>query len=126
MPETCQRCGSSRIIPNVPLLDRSGEWTILEPSLVKVERNPDGWIGFLRDAAYGKVALRICGDCGFAELHVDNHRQLYEHYLRFLGQVPEADKLADETTCLSCGNVIPGGEPKCPACGWSWEVPETT
>ena len=36
-----------------------------------------------------------------------------------------ADDRAEETSCLSCGERIPAGEDRCPACGWSYHDAES-
>lgn len=37
---------------------------------------------------------------------------------------PDQDAQVEETRCLSCGQVMGDGEPKCPSCGWSYEFDE--
>jgi hypothetical protein len=32
---------------------------------------------------------------------------------------PEGEKISDDA-CLACGQLIPSGEDRCPACGWSF------
>jgi ribosomal protein S27AE len=81
MNDPCTRCGSTRIIPEVPLLDRYGDAGYLsKTSNIKVAENPEAW--FLKNTKEGAVHARICGDCGYTELHTNNHRELYEAYLK--------------------------------------------
>lgn len=73
MGEACEKCGSDKIIENLPLQDR-GQAT------VAVERNPDALL--FKDAVYGSVSLRICCACGRAELYVANGKELWEKYTK--------------------------------------------
>jgi hypothetical protein len=45
-----------------------------------VEQNPKALI--FKETMSGAVHARVCGDCGYTELHTSNHRELYEAYLR--------------------------------------------
>jgi hypothetical protein len=135
MQETCSRCGSAKIIPRVPLLDRYGEMGgFTDPAEVRVHGDPQAWV--FKETATGQVSLRICGECGHAELQVSNFRELYERYEKS-GQHerdkesgPPADSVAadsaPEGACLSCGKPIPEEASRCPACGWSWAAEQVT
>ena len=35
-----------------------------------------------------------------------------------------ADDLAEATECLECHQTIPAGTARCPACGWTYELPD--
>ena len=140
MNQTCSKCGSTKIMRNVPLLDKYGEWGNQSGTLaVKVSGAPDAWL--FKDTAVGSLTAHICADCGYTELHTRNHRELYEKYLASQGALPRdsstafADEApvaseespepangadAEPTECLSCGQTIPAGESRCPACGWTW------
>jgi hypothetical protein len=72
----CSRCDSSKIIPNVRILDRT-EYGDSQLRLA-IDANPDALI--FKDRAYGHLTADICGDCGHVELKVDNPAELYEHY----------------------------------------------
>ena len=79
MDTECPRCGSDKIIPKVPLADRYGDaGAFSSPANVHVHGDPDAW--FFKDTVAGQVTLRVCGGCGYAELNVANHRELYEKY----------------------------------------------
>jgi ribosomal protein L40E len=122
MAEQCSRCGSSRLIPNIPLPDRthrSSETT----ATVRVHANPQAWVR--KDTALGDLLLTICGDCGHADLKANNHRELYTKYLQSIGRVAESEDLASEFDCLACGAPIAGAGSSCPKCGWSWQATET-
>lgn len=81
MRGTCPRCGSDRIIPEVPLLDHYGDmgsWS--DQARVNVHGAPEAWI--FKDTVAGKLSARICGECGHAELQVSNFRELYAKYTK--------------------------------------------
>lgn len=85
MQHTCPRCGSSKIIPDVPLLDHYGDMGMQASTAeVKVSGNPQAWV--FKDTAAGMLSADICGECGHAQLRVSNHRALYEKYLKAGGQ----------------------------------------
>jgi hypothetical protein len=85
MADRCRQCGSEKIIPDVPLLDHYGDLGgRSDTATVEVYGNPQAWV--FKKTAVGKVTLRICGDCGHAELYVSNFRELYEKYQQ--AQVP--------------------------------------
>ena len=79
MHDTCHRCGSNKIVPDLPLVDYYGE--IGERS-TNIEVNVHGapQASVFKDTASGNLSVRICGECGHAELHVSNFRELYEKY----------------------------------------------
>jgi hypothetical protein len=120
MRETCPRCGSAKIIPAVPLLDHYGDTgTMSDPAEVQVHAAPQAWV--FKDTVTGTLSLRICGECGYAELQVSNFRELYEKYMKSCGTpIPE------EAACLSCGKPIPEEATVCPACGWVWGAEQGT
>ncbi len=72
----CRRCGSKRILPDVVVCDRV-DAGFKELSAV-VYRNPDALI--FKGALYGKLRARICGDCGYVELHILNPNEFYQSY----------------------------------------------
>jgi hypothetical protein len=45
---------------------------------VYVAGSPQAWV--FRDTASGGLTVRVCGECGHAELHANNFRLLYEKY----------------------------------------------
>ena len=74
----CAKCQSEKVAPNVRIMDRghySGDAGDL--SVVTYE-DPDALLfkGTKRTALYA----RICGDCGYTELYVENPREVYERY----------------------------------------------
>lgn len=80
---TCMRCGSDRILPNVPLLDHF-DVNITKQAEVNVHAAPQAW--FFKGTAVGQVFLSICGACGYAELRVSNARELWEKHQQAQGQ----------------------------------------
>ncbi|WP_254513406.1 hypothetical protein [Anatilimnocola floriformis] len=71
----CLRCGSEKIMYNVPMADHVGG-QISRPAQVEIHGNPAAW--FNKETAVGQISLTICGECGFAEMYVKNFRELYE------------------------------------------------
>jgi ribosomal protein S27AE len=81
MSKQCLRCGSSKIMSGVPLVDRYGEYgTLGGNAQMYVHGKPEAWV--FKDTAAGSVIADICGDCGYAELTVTDFRELYEKYLK--------------------------------------------
>ncbi len=77
--ETCPRCGSDQIIPDVPLPDHYGDvGGFSRDAQVEVHGAPRAWV--FKETAAGKLFLRVCGNCGHAELFVANFRELYARY----------------------------------------------
>ena len=84
MQDTCPRCGSDKIIPNLPLLDHYGDvGAFSDQAEVQVQGAPQNWV--FKDTAQGKLSLRVCGECGHAELSVSNFRELYARYEKTRG-----------------------------------------
>jgi predicted nucleic-acid-binding Zn-ribbon protein len=76
---TCERCGSTRIIPRARVIDR-GEGNHPTGSVqVGVERKPDA-LFFTAEERVNTFA-RICGECGFTELFAEDPAALYDAYL---------------------------------------------
>jgi hypothetical protein len=80
----CERCGSSKVIPRVPLWDHVGyaSSAVVEQH-VWVAGSPQAWL--MKDWAIGSLQARICGECGHVELVVENYQELYAKYLKSLG-----------------------------------------
>jgi len=74
-----------------------------------------------------QLRARVCADCGFAELRVENPLDLYLAHQRNLGQAGApapagphgAPTAAANIQCPSCGSVIHAAAKACEACGWS-------
>lgn len=122
MKEACAHCGSEKIIPKVPLLDHYGDTGFrADQAEVRVHGNPQAWL--FKDTVAGKLSLRVCGECGHAELRVSNYRELYAKYAQ-APQASEAPPRVREGACLSCGKPIPVEAAGCPSCGWTWGAEE--
>ena len=79
----CGKCGSLKIVPRAPLVDIHLRYNVERATiLVGVSRKPDAVI-FKHPQTAG-VYARVCGDCGFAELFVDDAQSLYDAYLESL------------------------------------------
>ena len=77
MDNTCPHCGSKKIIPDLRLATPGsmGGGRIAD---VYVCGAPQALV--FKDCASGGLTVRVCGECGYAELHAKNFRQLYEKY----------------------------------------------
>ena len=79
MNDACEKCGSVKVIDNLPLQDRMHDFGMMVGvASVSVEGNPEALL--FKEAVKGSVSLRICCDCGRAEIHVSNGQQLWETY----------------------------------------------
>lgn len=85
MTATCSRCGSDKVIPELPLLDRYGDvGAFTSPTEVKVHGAPEAWV--FKDSVASELRADVCGECGHVDLRVDDFRALYAKYLKSLGQ----------------------------------------
>ena len=125
MAERCGQCGSGRVVPKAVVWDQ-GQYSngTLQ---AYVYANPGAV--FFKGAAYATLYARICADCGHTSLFAEGAEALYDAYVRgrSAGEGPAAevrppgrDRGSAGDGCLSCGEPIPAGAEKCPACGWSW------
>jgi len=79
MPKKCLRCGSDKIIPNVPMWDHIGDFGMrASQSRVEVSGNPDAIV--FKDNAVGELFLDICGACGHADVKVSDAGALWAKY----------------------------------------------
>ncbi len=85
MADTCENCGSDKIIPNVALEDRMHDFGMMTgQAAVSVAGKPGALL--FKDAVTGSVFLRICCECGRAEIRVTNGQALWEKYQQALQQ----------------------------------------
>ena len=90
---------------------------------VQIHGAPQAWL--FKDTVAGQLSLRICGDCGHAELQVSNFAELYEKCAAAEGTAKPGDPLPPgDEACLSCGARFPHNATHCPACGWTWTAGE--
>lgn len=76
MDNACPRCGSEKMIPDLPL-------RVLTQGVVAdvyVSGAPNAWLD--KDVTSGGLTFRVCGECGHVEMHANNFRLLYEKYER--------------------------------------------
>ena len=73
----CRACGSTRIIPNVEVLDKVNN--TYDHLAAVVYGNPQALI--FKDQVFGRLRAWICGNCGLTELRVINSEALYLKYL---------------------------------------------
>jgi hypothetical protein len=81
VPTECPRCGSTKIIPGVTILDQ-GEGSDGKLQVVMFG-SPEALI--FKDRLYGELNADICGECGHVELRVANPLSLYQHYKKSRG-----------------------------------------
>jgi len=74
----CRACGSTRIIPNVEVLDQVNN--TYDHLAVVVYGNPQALM--FKDRVFGGLRAWICGNCGLTELRVINPEELYQKYLQ--------------------------------------------
>src|SRR5690349_18228078 len=80
MDDTCPRCGSKKVIPDLPISVsvQTGGGPGGGTADVAVHGAPQAWI--FTDTVRGGLTVSVCGECGHAELRVDNYRRLYGKY----------------------------------------------
>jgi hypothetical protein len=79
-PNTCARCGSTKVIPDLPLVVQvlSHEGTAGGTADVYVQGAPKAWV--FKDTVRGGLTAHVCGECGHVDLQVSNFRALYGKY----------------------------------------------
>ena len=73
---TCSKCGSEKIIPDVSVTDQVGHSIRLG---VNVYEHPEAQL--FKGAHSSVLHYRMCGDCGIVESYVPNPQEFYEIYL---------------------------------------------
>ena len=112
----CSRCGSTRIIPDLTILDQ-GEGSDGKLKAV-IFGSPQALI--FKDRQYGEIKADICGKCGHIELRVANPRELYEHYQKSRGlDRPFDTRHFSSVPCQRCRMMMVKGSSSCPHCGAS-------
>jgi hypothetical protein len=78
MDNHCPRCGSEKVIPDLPLHVEvyTGGGGLYGVAVEKGGGTADVHVG----TASGGLTVRVCGECGHAELRAENFRLLYEKY----------------------------------------------
>lgn len=71
----CAKCASDKVIPRATLVDRA-DYNIETNLVAKVYADPDAFL--FKGAQRSEVVARICGQCGYVELYVENPEDLWE------------------------------------------------
>jgi len=79
MSARCSKCGSTKTIPMVNIMDQ-GQHSDGTLKATVGYTNPEAWL--FKGAVYAQLKATICGDCGFVELCVDDPAKVYEDYLK--------------------------------------------
>jgi ribosomal protein S27AE len=69
---TCPRCGSGRIIRQVPIVDRSDSGSLP----LSLRRGTRTWAGWLKLPRSFPLDAWVCGGCGYTELYVREPAEL--------------------------------------------------
>ncbi len=75
----CSGCGSSKVIPNVKIVDH-GYMDSIHDLAIELHGNPNARI--FKDTRKGVLRATVCGECGKVELSVDNPQELWAIYKR--------------------------------------------
>jgi len=80
---------------------------------------------FIQDACTGTMDWFLGNAIGWIKLQVANSRAaearaLLEATPGLLWEAHPAGQAISDDACLACGQVIPPGKDRCPACGWSF------
>ncbi|BBO33156.1 hypothetical protein [Lacipirellula parvula] len=81
MATSCSKCGSTKIIPDAHTYETAGGGALV----ACVSANPSAMI--FKETKSGYLKAKICGDCGYAELYVDNASELHAAYEKSLRAV---------------------------------------
>jgi predicted nucleic-acid-binding Zn-ribbon protein len=71
----CSKCGSSDVLPNVPVVSSSDNISSVPVSALAYNK-PDAWV--FKGPVTHRFVARICGACGFAEFYVEDSKALFE------------------------------------------------
>ncbi len=81
---TCPKCKSEKVVPQARVMDRghysgdAGNLTLV------VYENPEALI--FKGTHEGALYARVCGECGYTELFLENPEELYEIYQNAKGK----------------------------------------
>lgn len=76
---TCAKCGSIKVVPRAHVLDRGHYSSDVGNVRVGVTRKPTALL--FKGHEKVEVYARVCGECGFAELFVEEPHSIYQAYL---------------------------------------------
>ena len=74
--ESCVKCSSTRVIPDVEVWDRSdaAEKPEQRQTRLRIDVRPDAWV--FKETCLVALRAWVCGDCGFTELYAREPRTL--------------------------------------------------
>lgn len=75
--ERCPKCQSTKIIPQVRIIDR-GNYNFTYNLTVRLDENPEATL--FKYTHDGALRAWICGGGGYVETYVDNPGELYSVY----------------------------------------------
>jgi hypothetical protein len=78
MSDNCAKCGSTKIIPDAQIFDQ-GQYSDGHLKVVVAE-DPEAWV--FKGNKLTALRAQVCGECGHAELRVEDPHLLYEVYLK--------------------------------------------
>ena len=84
----CSKCGSSNVIPGVPIADHAHGGGIL-PWTAYISEKPNTLFSKTR---YFKIRAWICGECGYTELYTDEPNEVANSYQRYLENIKRKKK----------------------------------
>ena len=84
----CSKCGSSMVIPSVPIADR-GHGNGLLPWTAYISEKPGA---LFSKTHFFKIRAWICGECGYTELYADAPNEVASSYQRYLENINRKKK----------------------------------
>ena len=76
---TCSKCGSSKVVPRARVIDRGDHSTDVGNVRLGVDRKPQALV--FKGQERADIYARVCGECGFAELFVEDAGSIYQAYV---------------------------------------------
>ena len=76
---TCSKCGSNRVVPRARVIDRGDHSTDVGNVRLGVARKPEAI--FFKAQEKVDLHARVCGECGYAELFVEDAGSIYDAYV---------------------------------------------
>lgn len=76
--KACARCGSSKVVPRAAVLDRGDAAMDAGNVRLGIARKPSAVL--FKGMERVDVYARVCGDCGYVELFVDEAQKIYRAY----------------------------------------------
>jgi len=76
---TCSKCGSDKVVPRARVIDRGDHHSESGNVRVGVARKPQALM--FKGLERTDIWARVCGECGYTELFVEDARSIYQAYL---------------------------------------------